>query len=377
MLEISSILSKAANKCGLERTRYTENEIPLSMSDIVVMPFFGDIRSTIVLSSLLLKRYREEVKGSKYFILCSWNGYEGLFPYVNEFWSIKGEAKDRLFSHTDGFENNSDMVPHIHRNLNCFFENVITAEELKSFYDGGILQEYFDRFKQIKCFKPALPSSAILGNDFNRELNKRSGNKVFIYPVIYVKELQQGRMVQARTCKEFWCELAKHLIHFGYVPILYQGQFTHDLSDTLPDVMKIYDDNVLSVLTAMRTVGCVLDVFGEISRLAIMARCPFVAVDERLRYNNCKENEIDGLCGYNIPREYLFSFSNIILHGDKNVWHLNLFYNIISKLEKIFFDFNREAWPSTMEQNEVVLYSKVKQQKSKKFGTRFIKVPRT
>ena len=67
--EIISILQRAAEKAGVKRTRYEDQKVPASIDNVCVLPFFGDLRSTCVLSSFLLKRYREESKGSK-FSLC-------------------------------------------------------------------------------------------------------------------------------------------------------------------------------------------------------------------------------------------------------------------------------------------------------------------
>ncbi len=87
-LPVPQILKNAADKTGFRRVRYSEKKIPTSISNVTVFLFLGDIRSSFILSSLLLRRFREESKGSRYFILCSWPGHEALYPYVDEYWEI-------------------------------------------------------------------------------------------------------------------------------------------------------------------------------------------------------------------------------------------------------------------------------------------------
>ena len=49
----------------------------------------------------------------------------------------------------------------------------------------------------------------------------------------------------------------------------------------------VEEHDILQVLDSfMRATGCVLDVFNGLSRLALLARCPYLCIDERSRYNN-------------------------------------------------------------------------------------------
>ena len=85
---VADFLSRASDRNGFIRERFEERKIPTDHSSLIIMPFFGDLRSSCILSSLLLQRYREETKGSKYFIFASWPGFQGLYPYVDEYWAI-------------------------------------------------------------------------------------------------------------------------------------------------------------------------------------------------------------------------------------------------------------------------------------------------
>ncbi len=92
MKDIAGLISKAAEKTGFCREVFDLNNIPTEPSNIMVLTFYGDIRSLFILSSFLLHRYKDQDKPSKYIILCSWPGFSCLFPYVNEYWSIQNES---------------------------------------------------------------------------------------------------------------------------------------------------------------------------------------------------------------------------------------------------------------------------------------------
>src|SRR5262245_17371709 len=117
MIDVKDFLRRTADRNGFLRERYEDAKVPGDPDGLAIMPFFGDWRSTFVLSSLLLKRYKEELKGSKYFILLSWPGFASLFPYVDEYWTVGEDQFKKLYSNTDSMENRSDQgVVHL-RNL--------------------------------------------------------------------------------------------------------------------------------------------------------------------------------------------------------------------------------------------------------------------
>ena len=60
MIETPELFKKAAEKCGFIRETYNESKMPTSIQNAVILPFFGDLKGSFVLSTLLLKRYREE-----------------------------------------------------------------------------------------------------------------------------------------------------------------------------------------------------------------------------------------------------------------------------------------------------------------------------
>ena len=110
MLSTLDIIKKASDQCGFSRVSFNDSNIPTDMSNVVVFLFFGDVKSTLLASSLLMKRYKEESKGSKYFILCSWPGHEGLFPYVDEYWELTNKSVySSIYKDCSGLNNNSAL----------------------------------------------------------------------------------------------------------------------------------------------------------------------------------------------------------------------------------------------------------------------------
>ena len=379
MSSVVEFLNRSAERNGFVRERFEERKIPTEHTNLVVMPFFGDLRSMTVMSSLLLQRYRQEVKNSKYFILASWPGFQGLFPYVDEYWAMSDEAVlKQFYEQSDGLRNKSDMATIYTRNLNEFFRDVIDYKEIAPFYGNGLTDKFFEKFKTPKRFLPFIPSSTVLGKDFNRELAAKGGYKVFIHPSIFAKQWHIGKSQNIRAKKEFWVELVEKLLQNNYVPVIWQNYLSYDISqEFVGRCLFIGETDIVRVLAAMRTTGCVLDVFNNLSRLAILARCPFVAVDERSRYTNLKEYEIDDLCGQKVPREYIFTFSTIISDGSPYTWSQDIFQSILKKLEIFLPELNRDEWPSTGESTEVVPYKEfVRTNERIRLGTRLLKITR-
>ncbi len=377
VISVVDFLKRAADRNGFIRDRYEEKKIPTDFTGISVLPFFGDLRNLTVLSSYLLHRYRNEVRGSKYFIVASWPGFQGLFPYADEYWSLNDDSIIRKFyERSEGMRNKSDFSSTFIRNFNEFFRDVIDANELQKYYKNGFTNQYFEKFTDTKRFLPFIPSSTIIGRDFNKFLMTKSGYKVFIHPSIYGKFWHNGISDNVKANKDFYIGLAKFLLKKNITPVIWQNYLSYDISDELDDkCIYIKENDIVKVLSAMRSSDCVLDIFNGISRLAMIARSPFVCVDERSRYFGTKELEIDSLSGSKIPKQYIFSFSTIITSGDIGLWTSDIYQTIYQKMESFLPELNRDDWPSTAESYENVPYGEfVQPQKTKKLGTRFIKV---
>ena len=377
MNSVSDFLKRVSQRNGYEREKYQENKIPTEFNDICVLPFFGDYRNTFLLSSFFLNQYKEQYKSSKYFILCSWPGFAGLFPYVDEFWGFNDYSQlARVYEKTDGYNNNSDIASIYVRNLHEFFRNVVDIKDVFLPYKNGFKKEYTN--SPIETFLPFVPSSSILGKEFTKQITSSAGYKVFLSPTLFCKHWHNGKSGNYRTDKEFWIKLVEHLIKENFMPVVWQNSLTHDISsDILDSCLFINDKDITKVLSAMRLSGCVLDVFNGISRFAIMARTPFLTIDERSRYNNLKEYESDDLCANEIPKQYIFTFSTIINHGNIHSWNNDIFPNIVNRLNLFLPELDRELWPTTSEMIKKVSYKdNIKIKEPLKLGRKLFKINR-
>ncbi len=380
MKDIAGLIAKAAEKTGFQRDFFNIDNIPTDASNIIIAPFFGDIRSLFVLSSLLLHRYKEQDKPSKYLIVCGWPGFSFLFPYADEYWSIQNESHiKKLYPATAEFHNKSDLLGHYYRNLNqYFFEEVLSLEDqFKDYYNKGLTNEFWSKYKQVKKFLPSIPSSATLSKEFNRDFMEKGGYKVFIYPTTHMTNWHNNQCRQIAIPKDFWFSLINRLLKEKFLPVICKSFGTYDLSAEFSKSCIYFSDcDVSKVLTVMRMTGCVLDIFSGISRLALAARTPFIYVDERARYIALKEYEVDDLCGITVPKKYIFSFSTIIEGGTSASWDFDILNSIIIKLQNFLPTIDKETLPSTGQITEPVSYDLVRIRKLKRIGTRLLKMPK-
>lgn len=376
-MEVSAILKRAADKSGLTRVRYKERNIPTSVEGVTILPFFGDRRSSFVLSSLLLRRVREELKGSRYFVLASWPGWEGMFPYVDEYWQPDDSSVvEKLFRDAVGFDNSSALMSLMGKSFNQYFYDVVSHSDIAPYYECGLTPAFFERFRHVKVSLPSVPSASSLGQEVYRSLS-RSDYKVFVRPSKTMCSWRAGAPYSPKASSEFWLAVLDALVSSGFTPVLYSDASCHDLgSDAPKECLRIQSMDAVKELALMRACDCVLDFFGSDSRMAIAARCPFLCFDERQRFNALKEYEINDLCGSGVDREYIFSFSALVEKGGSSVWKSNILDHMIVRLEAMRSGLDRDSWPAPVESNEIVPYDSVRKRKLKRFGTRFIKIER-
>lgn len=372
MIDMPAVVKRAADKCGFSREYFVEDEIPTLPSNIIVFPFFGTLSSCSILSQFLLRRYKE-MRTNKYLVLASWPGMKHLFPFVDEYWSPKDSASvQALASMANDFYNESDLVTEYNRSLNNYFENVISYAEIKPYYDYGFTQEFWESFRNVKSYLPTVPSHTVLSNDFQIEMSKKQGRKVVVYPAKKMRSWQTGKCCQLSVSKDFWLTLVNRLISEGFIPVVYQNWFTYDLSPEFTDrCIWLATKDAGHVLSGLRSVGCLLDIHTGISRLANIARCSSLVVDERQRYVSHKEYELDDLSPLKTPRQYVFSFCTRLMTGGPSEWNLSLLDGIISRLEKWTPDLNESI--ETREIYEEVSYDSVRKYKNMRLGSRFIR----
>ena len=370
MTQVNEFIKRAAIRSGFRREFFMEKNIPTSLSNLMVVPFYGDIRSTFNLSSLLLRQYKESNK-DLYVIMCSWPGFHDLFPYVDEYWTLDDESTAKtLAMDANNLYNGSGLASEINRGL-LEVSNILSSKDLKAWHNEGFTKKYWDDFKEIKRYFPEVPSSSKLSPSFLNEMNRKQGRKIVVFPVTKMATWHRGQTVYMPVLRSFWDTLIEMLLSEGFMPVVYQNWFTYDMSREFTDrCVYLVPRNVSDVLAAMRHVGLVLDIHSGVSRLAIAARTPFVAVDERLRFIESGDYEVDDLC-CEMPRKYIFSFSTMLMSGGPSEWKDSLLDNISMTL-KSFNPTDGGNWGATNETYQSVSYDKVRDRKAKRRGVTFI-----
>jgi hypothetical protein len=365
----SEFVKRAASRTGFKREFFVEKNLPTTPSNIVALPFYGDLAATFNISSMVLRQFKEK-NPNTYLILCSWPGFQGLFPYVDEYWSLQDESTAKTLAlGANNLYNHSNLAAEITRNL-AEVMNVLTAKDLAVWYNNGFTKKYFDNFGQgYKRFLPNVPSSSLLSSSFLNEMNRKDGKKIVVFPATKMRSWQKHQISYLPVSKQFWETVLEELLKAGYTPVLYQNWFTYDMSREFTDrCVYLVPRSVTDVLAAMRHIGLVLDVHSGISRLAIAARSPFIAVDERLRYLEHHDCEIDDLCCLT-PKRYIFSFSTLLMSGGPQEWKDSLVDHILVTLKS--FDLHKDC-EETNETFEEVTSSKVRQRTIKRLGLNFI-----
>ena len=372
MNDIAAFIERSADKLGYKREYFVEKNIPTQASNITVIPFYGDVRSMFILSCFVLNQIKKQ-DPRNYIILCSWAGYQKMFPYVDEYWSIKDKSSVRaLAENADNFYNASEVGTSLSRSLIQHFNNVYTYDDLQRYYKNGFQNAYMQDFGGIRRYMPELPGSNVYDR-FEQELAAKEGQKILVYPTKKIRSWQKGVSKRLGVQKEFWQHVIQSFIDEGYVPVVYQNYFTYDMSTDFADkCLYLVNEDIIYVLGAMRRIGCVLDMHSGISRLAIAARCPFVCLDERMRFIQEKDYEIDDLCCEKTPKRYVFSLGGLLLHGTPKEWDASFLDNFVKHTKDFTLTLNRDDWMSSKEVDEEVSYDIVRQRVAKRMGVRFI-----
>lgn len=362
---IVEFVKRAADKTGLVREKYIEGKLPTSFSAFLAIPFFGDKKHEFILGSMLLHRLKEQ-NPNRYIILVGWPGHAGFFPAADEYWSVREDAARTMLPMASGWDNSDPKVKFYDQQLTRYFDTM-TTDTLKQYYDNGFTGKFFDDFKFVLFNLPGQPSPNV---SLLKSLN-RPGHKVFVYPVRKLLGWRRGRLETTHCKMEFWERLLEKMISSGYLPVVYTDDAAYDLSPKFAQKAVFLDNQrILDLFGVMRACDCVLDVFSGISRWAIAARTPFVYLTERHIHTECKEFEIDDLCANQIPYRYIFSYTTMI----EGVDYISLIDAILAKLNAFAPSIDRNRLPHTTELSVVAPYVLVRENKAKRFGTRFFKI---
>ena len=363
MSEVRDFIGRAIERMHLKREVYAENQVPESLSKVRIVPFFGDIRSEFVLSTLLLHRLFPK----DYLIVCSWPGHWGLYPGIAEYWSPEDDlALGDLSRHLSYF--NNERVGMYEKLLLRYFDNIsLPSDFVPDYYSDGFTSKYFKEVADIEYVLPTIPSAKIT---LDGKMG-RANSRILLKPTKYINRWGVGREERFLVGEKFWEDLIRSLIKRDYVPIVVQDYSTYDLSVKFSsDCMFVSDSNLLVTLAVMRACDCVLDVFNGLSRYALIARCPYLACDERQRYFNTNDYILDDLCGKKIPKSFIFSFAPLAVGSTPIITEA-----IINRLDKFLPILDRDTWPSTTQQRVFLSYDTVRKRQSQRIGARFLRVP--
>jgi len=370
MTDVADYVKRAAERTKFKREFFIEQNLPTVTSNVVAVPFYADLSSSLVMSSFILKQYKD-LHRDKYIILCSWPGWQSLFPYVDEYWSLEDESvTNTLATDTNNFYNGTKLYAEISRSLlECL--NVLTQRDFKKYYDFGFTEDYWNDFGELKRYLPEVPSETLIAEGFRQQLASKSGQKVIIYPVKKIRVWQNGKLKYLQVSQDFWFALTKRLLDEGYSPVVWQNWFTYDLSREFTDsCVYLVPRHISDVLAAMRYVGAVIDIYSGVSRVAIAARTPFVAVDERLRFVDSKDYALDDLSCDGLPRQYIFSNATMLLAGGPEDWTVSIIDNIVARLKKFMPETKNTC--STTESYKTISYELVRELNARRMGSHFI-----
>jgi len=380
MNSVIDFLNRTSNKIGFKREVYNDADVPTDLDNLIIAPVFVDFKYSFLLSTLLLDGFKNKIKGSKYLITCSYPGFSHLFKKSNEFWSFTDfQYFKNVFENSNGFENTSVFQTNIIRSLNEHFRNVVSSDEFGSYYKNGFKEDFWKQYTELNSYYPMVPSSAVLGKDFLRLINEHSGYKVFIFPSLYLNSWSSGRVTKLNAKREFYVELINYLKNEGVFPVIWNHQLGFDLTEDFkdgPDCLFLNEYDIPRVLSAMRLTGCVLDLFSGVSWFANLARTPCVTFDERNKHFNTKEYELVDISKMETPSKIIFSFVNSIANGNKDSWYNDIFKSIKNDIINFIPYLDRDTWTTTSEFNKITSIRTIRKIHNRKFGTRFIKIPK-
>jgi hypothetical protein len=375
----SEFLRRVAEKISFRRKKYDDENVPTDLDDIVVIPFFGDIKHTQFLASFLLNNFKK-LKKSKYLILISYPGFEHLFPYVDEYWHASDYSDlNQIFLKSDYFQNKSKFYLNLLRTLNENFRNVVADSFFKDLYLNKFTNQFWELFDfETNIFLPMIPSSSVLNKEDLKILNLNN-LKIFIYPSQTVNVWSNGKYNKVFIPINFYVQLINHLKRYNIFSVVWSGSFSYDLSNEFKshnDCLMINSNALFEVLPAIRATGLAVDVFNGFSKLAMIARTPSIIFDERNKYFLTKEYEIDDLLNLNLPNKRIYNFTNSIIKGNESYWTKEIFEPIASYCLNYFSYFDKESLPNTAEIDKKMEISLIRKIQNKKLGTKFIKVDR-
>jgi len=376
-MENTEFLRIVSERISFKRKKYDDQNVPTDLDDIIVIPFFGDLKHIHILSSFLLNNFKK-LKSSKYLILISYPGFEHLFPYVDEYWHASDfSGLNQIFLNSDYFENKSQFYLNLLRTLNENFRNVLSDSFFRELYYNKFTNKFWDLFNfDTNLFLPMIPSSSVLNKECLKILNLNK-LKLFLYPSQTINIWNNGKYNKIIVPIKFYLELINYLKKHDIFPVIWGGSFSYDLSQEFKshnECLILNSDSLFEILPALRATGLSLDNFNSFSKLSFMARTPSIIFEERNKYFLTKEYELDDLLDLNLPNKRIFNFTNTIVRGNIDYWTKEIFHPVVSYCINYFSYFDKELLPNTSQVNKKMEISLIRKIKNKKLGAKFIKI---
>lgn len=320
MNKTAEFLKRESDKLGYSREYFLEKNVPDNPSDIIVVAFYGELRSLFWFSSVIFNKLVEENVG-KYIILCSWPGMKGLFPNVNEYWSIKDQSQVQKIGNTAGFFNNtSDFVISEYRNLIYRFEHVYKTDDFN-----------VPELTHLKLHLPQIPSVAKVNQYIRNQLQR---NSIVIFPNKNAYVWENKELKPIALSKNFWDKVVHKLLGLGYKPVIWQNVLSHDLSPEFAEKCTYLNNMAIEdVMSVMHEVGLVLDMFSGVSKIALQSRTSFISVDERERYIDQQDALVEDNWMHQLQKLYVFSFAKLSTSGNLEDWCNSFLDAALVKLE--------------------------------------------
>jgi hypothetical protein len=373
MRDVKEYLKDFTRKYSIKREYFEESKIPENFDQLSIFINYSDIRSTCALSSIVLPKYRLENKSSRYFVVIGLPEQKVLYPYVDEYWSFQGdELNKEIFFDSEGIQNNNKKVIEIKRLMNEHFRDVSSSNDFSSTYNNYLTSNYWKNYKSVRVVLPRIYNMLDYSKSPLAKLYSMTQKKMFIFPSQYAYLNSEDKNKKRKIPKEFYKYIIENLNTQGYGVVCYQNSYSYDMSLILEENenLMIYNNNdFLTMMSMMKRTGFVVDFFSGISRLAAIAQCPFLLLDERKRYVNWREYEFEDVVCPKIPifRNF-YIVDKFFDDTDLLVYLANNIINCVNQID--FTKLNHET--GTVDRTDD--YSSVRARVQQKMGFSFLKL---
>lgn len=369
---VNDFLSRAASRCGFSRDSYTEKLVPASHDKISVIPFFGDLYGELVFSSLLYRRLLDAEPVGRYTIIATHPGRSFLYPEAAEVWGISGESVyDDLFAGADALKADSSRLSYIYQSLNRFFPKVNDMAVVDKWYARGLTGHYLDSFGKVLVDWPPVVGAR---PETVRQIGNRPGTKVFLAASKRVRMLDRGsKDTKVFVPKLFYVFLAERLMDSGFAPVFWNGPDCHDVSPELPGMTGVVTDKTLAgAVSAVRGCDCLLSIFNDLFSVAILARVPYLMVEERKRYFALNFFEMEDIMSSVSSIKPYFSFAGALSSNTHQETAKAIVNRLCEVRDKGLAHLGSNVSSGTVEAD----YGKVRRRRANKLGFRLFQPPK-